>query len=221
MDETTFRQVLQTVLEEFPPDHWSADMDSFEVLVAIIISQNTSVANERQALRGLRNSVGISAEAVARADVGDLEEALRPAGLHRMKAPRIKEVAMRILTEYDGDPTEVLRLPLEEARAVLMDFPGVGPKTADVFLNMVGGFPTFPVDTHIWRIARRWELTPGRNYEDVRSVLEGLVPPEGRRAAHLSLIKLGRTTCHARKPECPVCPVRSLCPYYAKLLQNE
>ncbi len=221
MDDTTFRLAMDIILEEFPVDTWSSEMNPFETLVAVIISQNTTVVNERRALRRLQDLVGISPRAVATAAIRDLREALRPAGLHRTKAPRIKEIARRLLEEYDGDLGRILALPLKEARFALTSLPGVGPKTADVVLNLVGGFPTFPVDTHIWRIARRWDLTPGRTYEEVRGALEALVPPDERRRAHLSLIKLGRTTCQARNPKCPTCPVQDYCPFSARLLRND
>ncbi len=208
---------MRIVLDEYPPGDWSSSMGAFEVLVAVIISQNTTVANERRALTRLREVVDISPHSIAEASLGDLERALRPAGLHRTKAPRIRELARWLLEKYDGDLRRILHLPFEEARSILTSLPGIGPKTADVVLNMVGGFPTLPVDTHIWRISRRWELTPGRNYEEVRSALEVLIPPEERRKAHLSLIRLGRETCLARAPRCPSCPVQDHCPFYAKL----
>lgn len=217
MDAATFRRAMKIVLKEYPADDWSSDMDPFETLVAVIISQNTTVANERRALGRLRGALGISPHSLASASVEDLERALRPAGLHRTKAPRIRDVARHLLERYDGDLGRILRLPFEEARETLTSLPGVGPKTADVVLNMVGGFPTMPVDTHIWRIARRWELTPGRSYEDVRGALEALIQPDERRGAHLSLIRLGRETCLARTPKCASCPVQDQCPFYAKL----
>lgn len=217
MDEVAFRQAMRIVLSEYPAVDWSSDLDPFEVLLAVIISQNTTVANERRALVRLRKAVGISPHSIAAASLDNLEEALQPAGLHRTKAPRIRNVARWLLERYDGDLRRILSLPLEQARRILTSLPGVGPKTADVVLNMVGGFPTLPVDTHIWRISRRWELTPGRNYEEVRSALEALIPPQERQRAHLSMIRLGRETCLARNPRCPSCPVQDYCPFYARL----
>lgn len=189
-------------------------MDPFEVLVAVVISQNTTVANERRALESLRKSVGTAPEALAKASIGALEEALRPAGLYRSKARRLREMARRLLRDFGGDLRRILSLSLEEARDALLRLPGVGPKTADVVLSMAGGHPTFPVDTHLWRIARRWDLVQGNSYEEVRRAYEELVPPEKRREVHLCLIRFGRTVCLARRPRCPTCPVRAYCPYY-------
>src|SRR5439155_1730756 len=99
------------------------------------------------------------------------ERAIWHAGLARQKAPRIRATAAAIRDKWDGRVERILSLPTERARAELMALPGVGPKTADVVLAMAGGRPTFPVDTHIARIARRWELTRRKDYESIRSAL--------------------------------------------------
>ncbi len=168
-------------------------------------------------MENLRRDVGVSPQTIADADLKALEKALRPAGLYRSKAPRLKEIARLLLNRYGGDLAKLLRQPQGDAREALMDLPGIGPKTADVVLNVVEGLPNLPVDTHIWRIARRWEIAAGRNYEEVRGALEALIKAEDRRIAHLSLIRFGRTTCIARRPRCPTCPVQGYCPYYEKL----
>jgi endonuclease III len=216
MDPATFQRVVEIILKEHPPEDWSRGMDPFEVLVSVVISQNTTVANERKALESLRREVGITPHSIARASMGDLERALRPAGLHRSKAHRLREIARWLLRDHDGDLRRILSLPLEEARAALLRLPGVGPKTADVVLSMAAGQATFPVDTHLWRIARRWELAEGRSYEEVRRAFEELIPPERRRRVHLSLIRFGRSVCRARRPRCSTCPVQECCPYFQR-----
>lgn len=216
MDKATFDRVLATVLRDHPVEAWWRGMSPFEVLVSVVISQNTTVANERRAMQRLRERVGIAPTAFASAPVEALEDALRPAGLFRTKARRLREIARRLVAPGGLNLRALLEKPTAEARQALMGLPGVGPKTADVVLNVVADRPTLPVDTHIWRIARRWELTPGRTYEEVRGALETRVPPHRRREAHLALIRFGRTTCTARRPRCPECPVRADCPYYAR-----
>src|SRR5439155_24159296 len=108
----------------------------------------------------------------------------------------------------------ILSVPTERGREELMALPGVGPKTADVVLAMAGGHPTFPVDTHIARIARRWELTRHKDYESIRRALEDRTPPEKRKAWHLAIIAPGRALCKARNPRCADCPVRADCDWY-------
>lgn len=217
MDEATFRQVMNILLREYPPKDWATGMEPFEVLVAVIISQNTTVANERRALENLRESVGLTPEALAEAPLEDLERNLHPAGLYRSKASRLKEIARRLLREYGGNLGQILELLPEEAREALMAMPGVGPKTADVVLSMVANLPALPVDTHIWRIAKRWEIDQAKGYEDVRRSLENLVAQKRRRETQLVLIRFGRETCTARRPRCPICPVALYCPFYAKV----
>ncbi|MFQ5838500.1 MAG: endonuclease III domain-containing protein [Thermoplasmata archaeon] len=217
MKGSTFREVMEILLREYPPEDWSKGMDPFEVLVSVVVSQNTAVANERRALERLRERVGITPQTIARAPLEVLEEALRPAGLHRSRAPRLKEIARRLLEGHGGDLKRILELPQEQAREALMDIPGVGPKTADVVLSMVVNHLTLPIDTHIWRIANRWEVYQGRDYEKAREALEAIIPPERRRDAHLSLIRFGRTTCLARRPLCTSCPVQGYCPYFQGL----
>jgi len=104
--------------------------------------------------------------------------------------------------------------PTERAREELMALPGVGPKTADVVLAMAAGHPTFPVDTHIARIARRWNLVRRTDYESIRAALERWTPPEKRKAWHLAIIAHGRALCKARNPRCGECPVRRDCDWY-------
>jgi endonuclease III len=217
VDRRTSRRVLETVLRTYPPQDWTRKKDPFEVLVSVVISQNTTVQNEERALRNLRDSIGITPRRVAAAPVGDLERALRPAGLFTAKARWLKGLAQHLLDRYQGDLLRLIRPPLERARTALMALDGIGPKTADVVLAMVGDYPTMPVDTHIWRIAQRWEIDPGRRYEDVAEAWKARIPPEQRRAAHLALIRFGRETCTAQLPRCLVCPVASDCPFYGKI----
>ncbi|MCJ2530846.1 MAG: endonuclease III [Candidatus Thermoplasmatota archaeon] len=217
MDEKTSRRALSTVLRRYPAQDWTQRRDPFEVLVSVVISQNTTVQNERRALQNLRDSVGITPERVAATGVENLERALRPAGLYTAKAKWLKALAQHLLDRYQGDLLRLIRPPLEQARAALMALNGIGPKTADVVLAMVGDYPTMPVDTHIWRIAQRWEIDPGRRYEDITEAWKARIPPEQRREAHLALIRFGRETCTARLPRCLVCPVGPDCPFYEKI----
>jgi len=106
-----------------------------------------------------------------------------------------------------------LSLPLEEARRTLMQFSGVGPKTADVVLLFSAKKPTVPVDTHVNRVAKRLGLAPpGGEYEVVRKNLQALFDPNDYLAVHVLLIAHGRKTCKARHPLCTECPVNMYCP---------
>lgn len=220
MDPETFRRVLAVIRRRFHVEDWSAEMAPFAVLVSVVLSQNTTVANERRALARLREEVGLTPEAVARAPREAVEDALRPAGLYASKGRAIQAAAEYVLEELDGDLGRLLDRPTEEARDALMRLQGVGPKTADVVLNMAADAPTMPVDTHIRRLADRWEIG-GASYASVTEALKERIPPDDRRQAHLSLIRFGREICTARRPKCPVCPVAGHCPFYAKIRAGE
>ena len=144
--------------------------------------------------------------------------AIRPAGLANQKGPRIQKVLKEITKERgDLDLWFLKDLPLEEARAWLMKFNGVGPKTAAIVLCFSLNRPAFPVDTHIYRVTGRIGLRPETmTVEQAHPHLEKLFPPETYYAAHLNLIRLGREVCHARKPDCPKCPIKRLCDYEPK-----
>ncbi len=204
------------VLElRYPIRDWARGMTPFEILISTVLSQSTTVANERRGLEDLRARIGvITPRRVADTSEADIAAAIWHAGLGRQKAPRIRRIATEILERYGGRLEEVLALPTDRARAELMALPGVGPKTADVVLSMAGDHPTFPVDTHIARIARRWHLSRRADYGSVRSALERWTPPQKRKAWHLAIIAHGRSLCKARNPRCDECPVRRDCDWY-------
>ncbi len=207
------------VLEErYPTKDWTRGMTPFEVLISTVLSQSTTVANERRGLEGLREAFGrITPQTLATATDVAIAKAIWHAGLARQKAPRIRGIARAVLGRWGGYVERILEMPTARAREDLMDLLGVGPKTADVVLAMAGGHATFPVDTHIARIARRWNLTRRSDYESIRSALERRTPPEKRKAWHLAIISHGRTLCTARNPRCEECPIRRDCDWYLRV----
>ncbi len=212
MDRPAFRRAMRTLERRHPLQDWSAGMTAFEILVSTILSQSTTVANERRGLKGLREAFGgVTPDLLATASEGAIARAIWHAGLARQKAPRIRAAAREVRDRWGGDLSGVLALPTAQARDTLMALPGVGPKTADVVLGMAGGHPTFPVDTHIARIAGRWGLVDRADYETTRAALEAWTPLTKRKAWHLALIAHGRERCKAHDPRCDGCPVRRDC----------
>ncbi|MBI4769141.1 MAG: endonuclease III, partial [Chloroflexi bacterium] len=143
--------------------------------------------------------------------------AIRPAGLANQKGPRM-QAALRAITAERGELSlDFLRdLPLEQARAWLTRFNGVGPKTAAIVLLFSLGMPAFPVDTHVYRVTGRLGLRPeSMSVEQAHTHLEALFPPETYYTAHLNLIAHGRQVCHARKPACERCGLRAMCAFVA------
>lgn len=186
-------------------------LDSFELLVSTIISQNTSWRNVERAMANMRSRGFLSVDGILKADVLELEDALRVAGLHRVKAQRIKEIAEK-LRAWSMSLDDVLAMRFEDARSKLMELPAVGYKTADVMLAFKANAPVIPIDTHIERITKRLGLVNKKaGYEDVRIALESFVPPSERALFHLALIKFGREVCRARRPMCHECPLSDLC----------
>lgn len=194
----------------------------FETLVRTILSQNTTDKTSFKAFdRLMERYPEFTPENMAGADVEDIAEAIRIAGLYQQKSERIKEVARIIAEEWDPPSNFqfMLSAPLHEARAKLMALPGIGTKTADVVLNFVAQRPIMPVDTHITRISKRIGLVPHKaKYDEIREAIEASIPEEQIFTIHVSLIFFGRKVCRARDPQCPTCPVAQLCP---KLIERK
>jgi len=210
-------KVHARLLEAFGDPVWRDPLPAVDELVSTILSQNTNDLNRDRAFHALRERFP-SWEAVRDAKRGEVIQAIRPAGLAKQKGPRIQQVLQSITNERGSLDLGFLReLPLDEARAWLTRFKGVGPKTAAIVLLFSLGRPAFPVDTHIFRVTGRLGLRPPRmTVEQSHVYLERLLPAETYYAGHLNLIRLGREVCHARKPACPECPVRRLCTYDQK-----
>jgi endonuclease III len=207
-------KILQILRETLAlPDWVKGNREPFETLIVTIISQNTADTNTARAFEALSKRLEITPEALAKAPLSQIEEAIRTAGLYKSKANAIQQAAKTIRGKYGGSLKPILKLPLEAARAALMEFPGVGPKTADVVLLFSAKQPTIPVDTHVDRLSKRLGFAPmDANYEAVRSSLQQLFDPADFLAVHLLLIAHGRKTCKAQHPRCTGCPVNTYCP---------
>lgn len=210
-------KIHQTLLEAFGEPTWRNPLPPVDELVSTILSQNTNDINRDRAFEALRAKFP-TWEAVRDAKTKDVIAAIRPAGLANQKGPRIQKVLREITSERgDLDLWFLKDLPIEEARAWLTRFNGVGPKTAAIVLCFSLGRPAFPVDTHIYRVTGRIGLRPEKmTVEQAHPHLEALFPPETYYAAHLNLIRLGRQICQARKPLCPQCPISKYCDYEPK-----
>jgi endonuclease-3 len=207
-------KVHETLLKAFGEPTWRNPLPPVDELVSTILSQNTNDTNRDRTFFSLRAKFA-TWESVRDAQAEEVVAAIRPAGLANQKGPRIQQV-LRQITEERGslDLSFLKDLHIEEARAWLMKFNGVGPKTAAIVLCFSLGRPAFPVDTHIYRVTGRIGLRPEKmTVEQAHPHLEDLFPPETYYAAHLNLIRLGREICSARKPNCAVCPIRKLCNY--------
>jgi endonuclease-3 len=197
-------------------------LEPVEELVATVLSQNTSDTNTARSFAGLRARYP-SWGAVIDAPTEEVANAIRSGGLANTKAPRIQRILMAIREQRgDFDLSFLNELPDDEAAAWLMSLPGVGPKTAACVLLFSLGKPALPVDTHVHRVALRLALVPrGTNAETTQQMLEVLIPPAERYAAHLLFIQHGRQTCHARRPACHACVVADICPSVSEFLKGD
>jgi endonuclease-3 len=207
--------IYQTLLQFYGEPIWRNPLPAIDELVSTILSQNTNDVNRDKAFEALRQRFP-TWEAVREANVAEVVDSIRVAGLANQKGPRIQQVLREITRERGNLDLSFLKdVPLEEARAWLMKFNGVGPKTAAIVLCFSLGRPAFPVDTHVYRVSGRLGLRPEKmSVEDAHPHLEALLPPETYYAAHLNIIRLGREICHARQPDCPACPLRTVCNFF-------
>jgi endonuclease-3 len=195
---------------------WRPHLDPISELVSTILSQNTNDVNRDRAFQSLRARFPTWDE-VCEAELDEVKEAIRIAGLANHKGPAIQR-ALRHIRERRGALTlDFLKdLPIEEAKAWLVGIKGVGPKTAAIVLLFSLGRPAFPVDTHVHRVTGRLGLIgPKVTREKAHAVLEGLLPAELYYPFHLNVIRHGREVCAARSPKCEVCALQELCDYYA------
>jgi len=210
-------KIHQTLLEAFGEPIWRNPLPAIDELVSTILSQNTNDVNRDRAFDSLRAKLP-TWEAVRDAKEADVINAIRLAGLANQKGPRIQQVLRAITAERGALDLQFLaNMPIEEARAWLTKFNGVGPKTAAIVLCFSLNMPAFPVDTHVYRVTGRLGLRPEKmNVEQAHPYLESVFPSETYYAGHLNFIRLGREICHARKPDCPQCPINKLCEYKDK-----
>jgi endonuclease-3 len=215
-------EVHKRLLDFYGEPTWRPELSPVDELISTILSQNTNDTNRDVAFNALRERFA-DWEAVRDAPQDEVVEAIRPAGLANQKGPRIQNILRQITEERGGLDIGFLEdMPVKEARQWLTRFKGVGPKTAAIVLLFSLDKPAFPVDTHIHRVTGRLGLRPeNMNAEKTHAHLEELLPSETYHAAHLNLIRLGREICQARKPNCPACPLKDLCDYYAANYKND
>ncbi|HEX9646243.1 MAG TPA: endonuclease III [Alphaproteobacteria bacterium] len=182
-------------------------LDPYSLLIAVVLSAqatDTSVNKATPALFALADS---PAKMVALGEER-VRELIKTIGLYRTKAKNVVALSRALVERHGG--------AVPRDREALEALPGVGRKTANVVLNAAFGEPTIAVDTHLFRLANRTGLAPGKTPRAVEDKLMEVVPERFRRHAHHWLILHGRYVCTARRPNCPECPIRDLCGYQAK-----
>ncbi|MEO8808787.1 MAG: endonuclease III [Rhodanobacter sp.] len=179
----------------------------FELLVSVVLSAQATDVGVNKATRKL---YAVASTPEAMLDLGEegLKRYISTIGLFNAKAKSVIGLCRLLLDRHDGE--------VPRSRDALEALPGVGRKTANVMLNTAFGEPTIAVDTHIFRVANRTGLAPGKNVRTVEDKLVKVIPAEFRQDAHHWLLLHGRYVCKARKPDCPHCVIRDLCRYKHK-----
>jgi endonuclease-3 len=179
----------------------------FELLVSVVLSAQATDKSVNLATVELFKAANTPAALLTLGRRG-LERRIKRIGLYRTKAKNILGACRLLLEQHGGE--------VPRTREALQALPGVGRKTANVILNTAFGQPTIAVDTHVFRVANRTGIAPGKNVRAVEDRLLKAVPDEFKLDAHHWLILHGRYVCKARKPDCPRCLIRDLCEYKHK-----
>ncbi len=206
--------------------------DPIAELVLTVLSQSTNDRNRDVAYLRLRERFD-AWEQVRDAPVAEVEEAIRPGGISKVKSDRIQAI-LRAISGDPGGPAHgapvpgkaahelsldwLARAPLEQARDYLVSLPGVGRKTAACVLLFAYGLRDVPVDTHVSRVGMRLRLLrPGAPFEELHDEMLALTPPGEELELHVNLLRHGRRTCHARSPACNRCAIARMCPSRGEL----
>ncbi len=208
MDSETIRQLFSR-LQTLRP-HPTTELryrSPFELLIAVMLSAQSTDKKVNEATERLFQAANTPKALLALGQVS-LKHYIKSIGLYNTKAINIINTCTLLLQRHNGD--------VPRDRAALEALPGVGRKTANVILNTAFGEPTIAVDTHIFRVANRTGLAPGKTVRDVEEALLAATPDQFKQDAHHWLILHGRYRCTARNPRCADCPIHDLCDYPAK-----
>jgi endonuclease-3 len=210
MNQQKRREILVRLRNADP--HPKTELDyttTFELLIAVVLSAQATDRSVNLATSKLF-PIANTPDAILKLGEGGLKEHIRTIGLFNTKAKNIIATCRLLLDRHDGE--------VPQDRAALEALPGVGRKTANVILNVAFSQPTIAVDTHIFRLANRTRLAPGKSPLEVEKKLLHSIPDEFLQHAHHWLILHGRYTCIARKPRCGSCIIEDLCEFKDKNL---
>jgi len=208
MNAQTRAEIFHRLREANPkPTTELAYTSPFQLLIAVILSAQATDVGVNKVTKRLFPVAG-TPQAILRLGEAKLKSYISTIGLFNGKAKNIIATCALLVERHGGE--------VPRSRAELEALPGVGRKTANVILNTAFGEPTIAVDTHIFRVANRTGIAPGKTVRAVEDKLEKVVPAEFKQDAHHWLILHGRYVCKARKPDCPQCIIRDLCEYKHK-----
>ena len=197
--------VFERLAEVNPEPKGELDhVNPYTLLVAVVLSAQATDKGVNKATAPLFRKVTTPQQMLDLGEAG-LIEYIKTIGLFRAKAKNVISLSRALIERFGGE--------VPKTREELESLAGVGRKTANVVLNMAFGIPTIAVDTHVFRVSQRLGMAKGKTPNDIEAQLEKVIPKKYRQHAHHWLILHGRYTCIARRPKCPECPVKSLCPW--------
>lgn len=208
MNQTQRREILTRLREQNP--HPTTELiysTPFELLIAVLLSAQATDVSVNKATAKLY-PVANTPQTILELGVDGVKSHIKTIGLYNSKAENVIKTCRLLLEKHQGE--------IPEDRAALEALPGVGRKTANVVLNTAFGWPTIAVDTHIFRVSNRTGFAPGKNVDQVETMLLKVVPDEFKTDCHHWLILHGRYTCIARKPRCSACIIEDLCEFTEK-----
>ncbi len=213
-----YRAANRKLVELYGHPQWRQHLPPVDELVSTILSQSTSDTNRDKGFNALKDRFP-DWQSVAYAPVDEIIDTIYSAGLANQKGPRIQNALLFIISRRGELDLDFLNdMPLDEARAWLMQIKGVGLKTASIILLFSFDRPVFPVDTHVHRVTRRLGLVDQRASADkAHQILENIGDPATYYAMHLNLISHGRQVCLAQRPRCETCGLQTMCDYYQSL----
>ena len=210
LDYPTLKEVFRRFAErQLEPRGELEHVNAYTLLVAVALSAQATDKGVNRATRPLFAIVDSPQKMLELGEEGLIEH-IRTIGLYRNKAKNVLKLSRILVEQYGGE--------VPSSRAALASLPGVGRKTANVVLNMWFRFPAQAVDTHVFRVANRTGIAPGRDVLAVERGIEDNVPAAYQQHAHHWLILHGRYVCVARRPKCPECLIRDICLYPEKTL---
>lgn len=211
------REIVERLEKIYGKATLERDFEPIDELISCILSQNTSDTNSFPAFYRLKETYP-HWELALEAGPEAVAEIIRRAGLANQKARSIIGCLQAIKNQRGNFDLNFLKqMPLLEARQWLMSLPGVGPKTASIVLSFSLHMPAIPVDTHVYRVAKRLGLIPEKaDANKAHDILLEIVPVEIAFDFHVALIRHGRQICKAPRPQCPLCPLKDLCSWYQK-----
>ncbi|MCC0078095.1 MAG: endonuclease III [Rhodobacter sp.] len=210
LDYHTIREIFSRFQAENPEPKGELDhVNAYTLVVAVALSAQATDVGVNKATKELFKIADTPEKMLALGEEGLIEH-IKTIGLYRNKAKNVIKLSQILVDQYDGQ--------VPNSRAALESLPGVGRKTANVVLNMWWHYPAQAVDTHIFRIGNRTGICPGKDVVAVERAIEDNIPVDFQQHAHHWLILHGRYVCKARKPNCPACLIRDLCPFEEKSL---